>query len=201
MAAKPEQYFPTSGPGLWAQAKLLQSGSAWSVSIPRALAPGQYILRSELAAIHNPLGPAASSGPQHYVACVQLAVSGAGKQALPAGTRADALYDPKGAFAKYNVYADKGKSFKVPGPPVWVPDAAVKPPVPVKAKPAATSSKSSSPTPTSSKASLTAAPSKPSPSTSTSSTPSASAFAAPIPTSTSKSSRMRRARRRHTLSH
>lgn len=129
MLAKPEQYFPTSGPGLWAQAKLLQAGSAWNVSIPRQLAPGQYVLRSELAAVHNPLGPASSSGPQHYIACVQLSVYGVGTQVLPLGTRADALYDPAGAFAGYDVYVDKGRTFKVPGPPVWVPTVALEPPV------------------------------------------------------------------------
>jgi cellulase len=111
-------------------AKLLQAGSTWNISIPAQLRPGQYILRSELAAIHNPQGSNPTSGPQMYITCVQLNVTGAGTQGLPMGTKAGALYDPKSAFAAYNVYVDKGRTFKVPGPSVWKPAAALEPPLP-----------------------------------------------------------------------
>jgi cellulase len=65
MNAKPENYYPRSGPGLWAIARLQMQGSRWDVKIPNNLKPGRYIVRNELIALHNPLGSGSTTGPQH----------------------------------------------------------------------------------------------------------------------------------------
>lgn len=119
MTNKPEPYHPSSGSGLWAMAKLVQDGSKWTINIPSVLAPGEYILRHEIAAVHNPLGSAASSGPQHYISCTNLKVTGSGSTKLPAGTKSSALYDPNGAFAKFDVNSADPHTFQIPGPAVW----------------------------------------------------------------------------------
>ncbi|KAJ7807810.1 glycosyl hydrolase family 61-domain-containing protein [Mycena olivaceomarginata] len=109
MKGKPEQYYPTSGPGLWAMAKLVQDGSKWTVKIPSSLKTGQYIIRHELAAVHNPKNSNPTTGPQLCTA------------SLPAGTQAKSLYLPDGAFANTNVLSKSFNPAKVPipGPPVW----------------------------------------------------------------------------------
>ncbi|KAL1747150.1 glycoside hydrolase family 61 protein [Schizophyllum fasciatum] len=120
LASKPEPYHP-DGPGLWAAAKMIQDGSKWTVNIPAGLAPGGYILRHELYALHNPKKDGDNtSGPQGYIACVQLDVTGDGTTTLPEGTQAGQLYDPNGDFANFDLYQDgQISSFKTPGPAVW----------------------------------------------------------------------------------
>ncbi|KAJ7575974.1 glycosyl hydrolase family 61-domain-containing protein [Mycena floridula] len=118
MKGKPEPYYPTSGNGLWAMAKMVQDGSKWTINIPSSLKAGQYLLRNELSAVHSPKGSDPKSGPQLYIACVQVKVTGDGTTSLPSGTQAKDLYDADGAFANYDVYTNPS-SFSLPGPAVW----------------------------------------------------------------------------------
>ncbi|KAF5391820.1 hypothetical protein D9757_001697 [Collybiopsis confluens] len=123
MKNKPEEYYPTAGTsGLWGMARFVESGSSWTVNIPQGLANGHYIIRNELGAVHNPWNAQdATSGTQLYIGCVQLEVVNGGSLQLLQGTKAGSLYEPSGAFARYNVYEDNGKSFVDPGPALWVP--------------------------------------------------------------------------------
>jgi hypothetical protein len=68
MASKPERYYP-NGNGVWGLAKLLEQGSRWDITIPRDLKNGEYLVRTELAAVHNPLNGNPTSGPQHCELC------------------------------------------------------------------------------------------------------------------------------------
>ncbi|KAJ7270119.1 glycosyl hydrolase family 61-domain-containing protein [Mycena haematopus] len=121
MTNKPEKYFPTSGPGLWAMAKLVQNGSKWTVKIPSSLKSGQYMIRHELAAVHNPKNSDPTTGPQLYIACIQLNVENGGNVSLPPGVQAKSLYSPNGDFANMDVYSGSFDFAKVaiPGPAVW----------------------------------------------------------------------------------
>jgi len=121
MKGKPEPYHPSSGPGLWAMAKLVQNGSKWTVKVPSSLQSGQYMIRHELAAVHNPKNSDPTTGPQLYIACIQLDVKNGGSTSLPAGTQAKSLYSPNGDFANINVNSPSFDPSKVtiPGPPVW----------------------------------------------------------------------------------
>ncbi|KAJ7108462.1 glycosyl hydrolase family 61-domain-containing protein [Mycena crocata] len=122
MKNKPEEYFPRSGPGLWAMAKLIQDGSMWKIKIPSSLKSGQYIIRHELSAVQIPRSTKnPKSGPQNYIACIQLDVTGGGDATLPAGTQAKDLYKPDGELAKINVYSGSfdPSNVTIPGPPIW----------------------------------------------------------------------------------
>ncbi|KAJ6590027.1 glycoside hydrolase family 61 protein [Mycena vulgaris] len=121
MKGKPEQYYPTSGSGLWAMAKMVQQGSKWNIKIPSSLKSGQYMIRHELAAVHNPKNSDPTTGPQLYIACIQLDVTNGGSATLPAGTQAKSLYDPNGAFANTNVLSGsfKAADVAIPGPAIW----------------------------------------------------------------------------------
>lgn len=121
MTNKPEPYYP-KGSGLWGMAKLVQDGSQWTINIPSVLKDGQYILRHELSAMHsNKVSGSSTSGPQNYIACIQIEVTGGGSTSLPEGTLAGSLYDTNGDYANFNVYSsdNAAQSFVVPGPAVW----------------------------------------------------------------------------------
>ncbi|KAJ7603726.1 glycosyl hydrolase family 61-domain-containing protein [Mycena rosella] len=120
MKAKPEQYYPTSGNGLWAMAKMVQNGSKWSIKIPSSLKSGQYMVRHELSAVHNPKNSDPTTGPQLYIACIQLDVTNGGDATLPAGTQAKSLYSPDGAFVNINVLSGFNPAdIGIPGPAIW----------------------------------------------------------------------------------
>ncbi|KAI3620947.1 glycoside hydrolase family 61 protein [Moniliophthora roreri] len=115
LASKPEPYRATQGE--WGLAKLIESDSKWTTQVPSNLKPGQYLLRSELIALHNPLKDGDStSGPQLYAACAQVEVVNGGSASLPGGVKAGELYQPFGDFARYNVI--NGGPFTDPGPAV-----------------------------------------------------------------------------------
>jgi hypothetical protein len=116
MANKPEPY---RSDGLWAMAKMIENGSQYSSRVPQGLKNGQYIMRSELSAVHNPLADGnPTSGPQLYVGCLQIEVRDGGDVQLPKGTKAGSLYQTNGDFARYSVFTSPA-SFPEPGPQKW----------------------------------------------------------------------------------
>ncbi|OCL04069.1 lytic polysaccharide monooxygenase [Glonium stellatum] len=85
----------------------------YSVTLPSCLAAGDYLVRIEQLAIHNPGGT-----PQFYVSCAQVKLTGGGSSspsptvAIPGHIKAT---DP-GYTA--NIYSNF-HSYTVPGPKVW----------------------------------------------------------------------------------
>jgi len=51
---------------------------SYDASIPRCLAPGDYLIRIQQIAIHNPGSP-----PQFYISCAQVKVTGGGSTVPP----------------------------------------------------------------------------------------------------------------------
>ncbi|KAF9263380.1 hypothetical protein L218DRAFT_927969 [Marasmius fiardii PR-910] len=93
---------------LWASDQLRMDNNSWKSTIPASLAPGQYLIRNEIIALH-------SITPQNYPSCVQLDVKGSGK-GYPSDkdlVSIPGLYDN---VAFPNIYSDFG-SFTIPGPP------------------------------------------------------------------------------------
>lgn len=83
--------------------------------LPANLAPGDYILRPEIIALHE--GNRAA-GAQFYMECVHVKVGGSGTVALPAGVSIPGAYkatDPGVLFDIYNAFS----SYPIPGPKVW----------------------------------------------------------------------------------
>ncbi|KAJ6580736.1 glycosyl hydrolase family 61-domain-containing protein [Mycena capillaripes] len=101
--------------GNWAQAKL-DDGSPASVTLPSNLAPGNYLLRHEIIALHT---AQSLGGAEFYPSCSQLTVSGSGTGA-PAPSELVSLpgaYKPSDAGILIDVYNMKG-AYQFPGPPV-----------------------------------------------------------------------------------
>lgn len=108
----------TTVPGTWASDQLIANNNSWSVTIPKSLAPGGYVLRHEIIALHS---AEQADGAQNYPQCVNLWVSGTGS-ATPTSsdtTLGTALYKESDAGIEVNIYASLA-SYDVPGPTQWV---------------------------------------------------------------------------------
>lgn len=104
-------------PGTWASDQLIANNNSWSVTIPESLAPGGYVLRHEIIALHS---AEQADGAQNYPQCINLWVSGSGS-AVPASadtTLGTALYTETEAGVNVNIYASIA-SYDVPGPTQW----------------------------------------------------------------------------------
>lgn len=105
----------SSAPGKWASDELIAADGKWSVTIPESLAPGQYVLRHEIIALHS---AGSANGAQNYPQCFNLEVTGSGS-ANPEGVLGTALYTPEDAGILVGIYSPLGDSYEIPGPALW----------------------------------------------------------------------------------
>lgn len=99
----------------WASNRLIANNNSWTLTIPASIAPGKYVLRHEIIALHQSqdLG-----GAQNYPQCVNLEITGTGTNSLASsGTVATQLYTANDPGILVNVYWGL-KSYVIPGPPV-----------------------------------------------------------------------------------
>jgi len=104
----------STAPGQWASDELIAADGKWTVTIPESLAPGQYVLRHEIIALHS---AGDVNGAQNYPQCFNLEVTGSGT-ANPEGVLGTALYTPEDAGIKVGIYAPMD-SYEIPGPALW----------------------------------------------------------------------------------
>ncbi|KAB5515074.1 glycoside hydrolase family 61 protein [Coniochaeta sp. 2T2.1] len=98
-------------PGLWASDALVQNNSTWLVEIPATIAPGNYVLRHEIIALH---AAGSVNGAQAYPQCVNLQITGSGTS-KPAGVPGTQLYKSTDPGILFNIYTSP-ISYVVPGP-------------------------------------------------------------------------------------
>lgn len=98
----------------WAQAKLVQQNGTWSATVPKSLAPGNYVFRHELIALH---GANTLNGAQNYPQCFNIKITGSGT-ANPTGTLGTALYKNTDPGIYLNPYQTI-TSYKIPGPALF----------------------------------------------------------------------------------
>lgn len=98
--------------GKWAANELIANGNTWPVTIPSSIAPGNYVLRHEILALHE---GNRQGGTQFYPQCMNIEVTGSGTDSLSSGTPGTQLYtasDPGVLFDMYN----NPTSYPIPGP-------------------------------------------------------------------------------------
>ncbi|RYP05788.1 hypothetical protein DL764_003557 [Monosporascus ibericus] len=98
----------------WASAKLIANNGIWRTKIPRSIAPGNYVLRHEIIALH---GANSLNGAQNYPQCFNVKITGSGT-ARPAGTPGTSLYkntDPGILFNPYTTITN----YPIPGPALF----------------------------------------------------------------------------------
>ncbi|KAK3401589.1 glycosyl hydrolase family 61-domain-containing protein [Sordaria brevicollis] len=101
----------SAAPGKWGSDQLIENGNSWLVQIPENIAPGFYVLRHEIIALHS-AGDA--NGAQNYPQCFNLQVTGSGTE-KPAGVKGTELYTPNDEGIRFNIYRSL-TSYPVPGP-------------------------------------------------------------------------------------
>ncbi|TDZ47660.1 Endoglucanase-7 [Colletotrichum trifolii] len=100
--------------GTWASLALIKNNNTGSATIPADFAPGNYVLRHEIIAMH---GAGSENGAQNYPQCVNVEVTGSGT-ATPEGVLGTELYkstDPGILFSPYQAKVD----YTPPGPPLY----------------------------------------------------------------------------------
>jgi lytic cellulose monooxygenase (C1-hydroxylating) len=102
--------------GLWGSDMLILNNASWVVQIPPKVAPGYYVLRHEIVALHFSRYPAL--GAQHYPQCFNLQITGTGT-GRPNGTLGMKLYEAGDEGLIFDIYQDPLPSYPVPGPTLW----------------------------------------------------------------------------------
>jgi cellulase len=104
---------PTAS-GLWASDMLIANNNSWAIEIPADVAPGFYVLRHELIALHY-ANDEAMGGTQHYPQCMTVEIRGEGTE-RPAGTRAMDMYSAEDPGLTYDIFREELTKYPVPGP-------------------------------------------------------------------------------------
>ncbi|KAI0143417.1 carbohydrate-binding module family 1 protein [Xylariaceae sp. FL1272] len=84
------------------------------VQIPSDIAPGDYLLRAEVIALHVAGG---TNGAQFYMSCYQLTVTGSGS-ASPSGVSLPGAYSASDPGILINIYQSLS-TYEAPGPTVY----------------------------------------------------------------------------------
>lgn len=100
----------------WASDKLIAENSTWTITIPEDIAPGYYMMRHELLALHS---AHQMNGAQFYPSCTNLKITGNGN-ARPEGVKFPGAYKNTDKGIYVNIYSNfKGEDYVIPGPPVY----------------------------------------------------------------------------------
>jgi hypothetical protein len=86
--------------GVWGTSKVIQNQGRHPIHIPDCIAPGQYLLRAEMIALH-----AASSypGAQLYMECAQIEIKGSSGTKTPTTYSIPGIYKVSSGFCIHTV--------------------------------------------------------------------------------------------------
>ncbi|KAJ5767497.1 glycoside hydrolase 61 [Penicillium manginii] len=104
----------TTVPGIWGDDQLIENNNSWMVEIPPSIAPGNYVMRHELIALHS---AGSEDGAQNYPQCFNLQITGSGSDA-PSGVLGTSLYSSTDPGILVNIYASLS-TYVVPGPTLY----------------------------------------------------------------------------------
>jgi cellulase len=99
---------------MWGVDNLLANKGIVTATIPSDIAPGNYLVRGEIFALHNSYD---INGVQPYVGCAELTISGSGT-AEPSGVAIPGYYTPTDPGLYINIYQPV-TSYVIPGPPLY----------------------------------------------------------------------------------
>ncbi|KAK2037139.1 family 61 glycosyl hydrolase [Colletotrichum somersetense] len=108
-----------TGSGQWAVDRMI-GGGGWSYfDLPRCIAPGDYLLRVELLALHSAYS---QKGAQFYISCANIRVTGSGTFSPSSTVSFPGAYQQSDPSILINIYGaggapnNGGKSYSAPGP-------------------------------------------------------------------------------------
>ncbi|KAI0090414.1 glycosyl hydrolase family 61-domain-containing protein [Irpex rosettiformis] len=175
-----EMGMPSNNPDFWATEVMNDNCGHVTFTIPANIAPGNYLLRAEVIALH-----VASSvgGAQFYMSCFQLQVGGSGS-VTPAGVKFPGAYSASDPGILINIYTQLN-TYQIPGP---TPFASASPTVATTAWPTTATWNTASQPSTIPTTAPPNAPAAPSQSTAPANTPSSPSTPVSGPTSTAPAS-------------
>ena len=88
----------------------MSNNNSWVVTIPKDIAPGNYVLRHEIIALH---AAGQANGAQNYPFCYSLAISSTGT-ANPDGVPATSFYSATDPGIKFDLFT-KFTEYTIPG--------------------------------------------------------------------------------------
>ncbi|PSN62551.1 hypothetical protein BS50DRAFT_603251 [Corynespora cassiicola Philippines] len=107
------------GSGQWGVDRMISAGGWQDFTMPSCIAPGQYLLRAEIIALHS----ASKQGEaQFYIGCAQINLTGSGTNAGGQTVSFPGAYsanDPGILISIYNQMGQpvgNGQPYKIPGP-------------------------------------------------------------------------------------
>jgi len=101
----------------WATDALIAAQGNQKITIPSCIAPGQYLLRAELIALH---GAGSPGGAQFYMECAQINVIGGTGTKTPATVSLPGAYKATDPGILINIFSTPPpKSYTIPGPAVF----------------------------------------------------------------------------------
>lgn len=107
--------------GKWASQKLRENGGTWTLTVPEDIAPGYYLMRHEILALHLAASPKRA---EFYPHCINLKITGEGS-AVPEGVKFPGAYKStdEGVLINIKTMASP-ENYVIPGPPVYKPNSA-----------------------------------------------------------------------------
>ncbi|KAK1593805.1 family 61 glycosyl hydrolase [Colletotrichum navitas] len=103
--------------GVWGTEKVINGQGRHSIKIPECIAPGQYLLRAEMIALH-----AAGSypGAQFYMECAQINVVGGTGSKTPSSTVSfPGAYKSSDPGVTISIYYPPVTTYTIPGPALF----------------------------------------------------------------------------------
>lgn len=98
----------------WASIAMIANNNTWSTTVPASLAPGNYVFRNEIIALH---GAGSQNGAQNYPQCFNIEITGSGTD-IPEGISATEFYTDTDSGILFNPYVTI-ESYEMPGPALY----------------------------------------------------------------------------------
>ncbi|KAK7676808.1 hypothetical protein QCA50_020214 [Cerrena zonata] len=102
---------PSSNPDYWGTEVLNDNCGHYTFTVPSDIAPGDYLVRSEVIALHVASQP---GGAQFYMSCFQVKIGGSGS-ATPTTVKFPGAYSAEDPGILINIYTQLN-SYEIPGP-------------------------------------------------------------------------------------
>lgn len=105
----------------WAVDKIKSNNGRQDFKVPASLAPGRYIFRQEIIALHEadlPFTADPNRGAQFYPSCVQVEITAGGSAVPNGGFDFNSGYSYSDPGIVFNVY-NPVSSYPIPGPALW----------------------------------------------------------------------------------
>ncbi|KAF3901330.1 Endoglucanase-4 [Dactylellina cionopaga] len=103
----------------WAVDTMIDGKGWWYFTLPTCLAPGNYLMRAELIALHSAYD---TLGAQFYISCVQINITGGGSYNGGSTVSFPGAYPQEDPGIKISIYGssgqpdNNGRVYPIPGP-------------------------------------------------------------------------------------